>query len=615
MRRRIVGPIAGTALAAALLMSGVGSIAANSDTLTASTGALSGRITQADGSGIGSVCVEAVPSGTATGAKVPRKDFVFSRAESVPSFSFKALAAGTYYVEFSRTCAPNGPKARAADVPGLFPTVYFNGTADGTATLAEATPVVVAASQAMTDINVQVDVAGSFDWPAALWTSHTGSIAQSSPTVGTYDGMTIAAVGSEDGLVYLVDASNGRELPGWPAKMSAPAGERAAVESSPAIAFLHGSNGPPSIIVGSGSTWVHNSVGEVEAFSITGKRQWVFQVGKVRGTAKGVISSPAIGDVTGNGQQDIVFGSWDHHVYALTPSGALVAGFPYNNADTIWSSPALYRMPGQTKEDIFIGSDASGLDGCFGGWIGDYRYQRGALVAVWRDCEHQAIWSSPAVGILEGQLAVVVGTSFFYQPFPSGTDEVIALRARNGSVLPGWPAKTAGPVLGSPAIGKIAPGVRGVVDISWMCSGPRPTDCLPPNGPNTSMAYAWNGNGALRWSDVLLGGESFASPVLVPLQGEASSDVLVGTTNGLYPIDGATGHFLDHSTESSAINNGCEVLNSAAVDEVATTWNIIEACGGPDNRPGEMRSYALTDQPPISPAWPMFRANLSHTGA
>jgi hypothetical protein len=158
--------------------------------------------------------------------------------------------------------------------------------------------------------------------------------------------------------------------------------------------------------------------------------------------------------------------------------------------------------------------------------------------------------------MLEGQLAVVVGTSFYYQPFPAGTNEVVALRASNGTTLPGWPAKTAGPVLGSPAIGKIAPGVRGVVDISWMCTGPRPTDCAPPNGPNTSMAYAWDANGKLRWSDVLLGGESFASPVLVPLEGEMSSDVLVGTTNGLYPIDGASGRFLDHSTESSAINNG-----------------------------------------------------------
>jgi hypothetical protein len=617
MHRGLRRPAAGAALALTMVVGGLGTVAANSATVSVASGVLSGRVTQLDGSEVGSVCVEAIPVGAASGAKIPRRDFIFTREETgaAPNFSFNALAAGSYYVEFSRTCAPNGPRARAAAVPGLFPTSYYDGSTSGTATIAEAVVVVVSPDKPATGINVQLDVAESFNWPAALWTSPTGSIAQSSPTIGTYDGMTIAAVGSENGLVYVLNAATGKELPGWPSAMAAPSGERAAVESSPAIAFLKGKAGPPSIIVGSGSTWVHNSVGEVEAFSITGQREWVFPVGAAPGTAVGVISSPAVGDVTGDGQNDIVFGSWDHRIYAVTPSGALVPGFPFNNADTIWSSPALYRMPGQHEADIFLGSDASGLDGCVGGWIGDYRYQHGALIPVWRDCEHQAIWSSPAVGMLEGQLAVVVGTSFYYQPFPAGTNEVIALRASNGSVLPGWPAKTAGPVLGSPAIGKIAPGVRGVVDISWMCSGPRPSDCAPPNGPNTSMAYAWNADGALRWSDVLLGGQSFASPVLVPLEGETSSDVLVGTTNGLYPIDGASGRFLDHSTESSAINTGCEVMNAPAVAEVASSWTVIEGCGGPDGRPGEMTSYALLEQPPIDPAWPMFRDNLSHTGA
>jgi hypothetical protein len=56
-------------------------------------------------------------------------------------------------------------------------------------------------------------------------------------------------------------------------------------------------------------------------------------------------------------------------------------------------------------------------------------------------------------------------------------------------------------------------------------------------------------------------------------------------------------------------------MNAAAVAEVASSWTIIEGCGGPDGRPGEMTSYALLDQPPIDPAWPMFRDNLSHTGS
>jgi hypothetical protein len=449
-----------------------------------------------------------------------------------------------------------------------------------------------------------------------LWLTHTGPIAQSSPTVATYQGRTIAAVGSENGLVYVLNVATGAELPGWPRAMAAPAGESAAIESSPAIAYLDGPDGAPSIIVGSGSTWVHNSVGEVEAFSIKGGPKWVFRVGRAPGTAVGVISSPAVGDITGNGQQDVVFGSWDHHIYALTPAGSLVPGFPFNNADTIWSSPALRRMPKQTEDDIFLGSDASGYDGCTGGFIGDYRYEAGKLAVVWRDCENQAIWSSPAIGAIDGRLAVVVGTSFFYQPFTSDTDEVIALDALNGRPLPGWPVKTSGPVVGSPAIGVIAPGVRGVVDTAWECAGSSAADCAPPNGPNASHVYAWDGQGTLRWTATLLGGQAFGSPILVPLGGGVINDVLAGSTNGLYPISGASGGFLDGSSEATGINPGCEVFNAPAVAEVAGTWDLVDACGGP-NRPGEIAAYAIPTQPSASdtPAWQMFHANPDHTGS
>jgi hypothetical protein len=33
-------------------------------------------------------------------------------------------------------------------------------------------------------------------------------------------------------------------------------------------------------------------------------------------------------------------------------------GFAYDNADTIWSSPALFKMPGRNRDDVFLGSDA-----------------------------------------------------------------------------------------------------------------------------------------------------------------------------------------------------------------------------------------------------------------
>jgi len=482
----------------------------------------------------------------------------------------------------------------------------------------------------------QQHIAPSVTWPAPQWVSRTvtgsdlGYVTQSSPTVASFDGETIVAVGAENGYVYVTDAKTGAELPGWPQRMAGPAGAAIAIESSPTIAWLDGPGKPPSIIVGSGSTWVPNAVGEVEAFHLDGSPRWVFHVGSAPGTAVGVISSPAVGDITGNGQQDVVFGSWDHNIYALNKDGAVLPGFPYENADTVWSSPSLYRLPGHVGEDIFIGSDASGRiaggTACWGGFIGDYRYLAGVVHRIWLHCENQSIWSSPVVGVIgsSSRPVVVVGTSFFEQPFPSDTDKVFAFYADNGAPVPGWPVTTPGPALGSPAIGVInSSGEPAVVETSWVCNGSSRTNCF---SQNESEVSAWAGDGSLLWTHSLIGPTDLSSPVLVPLQGHTADDVLVGSPNGLYPLDGATGNYLfgtNGTNQFAAINPGCRLFNSVAVADVPgdgarAGWHVYEACGGPPSfaMPGELLSYRLPVQPSSDSdaAWPMFRGSPEHDG-
>jgi len=460
-------------------------------------------------------------------------------------------------------------------------------------------------------------------WPGPSWvTCLPGAVAQSSPTVADWHGMTIVAVGDESGRVSVFNAATGEELPGWPKRLAAPAGAAVAIESSPTIAFLDGPNKPPSIIVGAASTWVNNTAREVEAFHLSGATRFIFHVGTAPGTAVGVISSPAVGSLTASGQQDIVFGSWDHYIYALTPAGRLLPGFPINTADTIWSSPALYRVPGTIGASIFIGGDAHGWQGCRGGWITDYHYVGTAPTIVWQHCESQTIWSSPAVGVINstGRAVVVVGTGFYWQPFPSGTCRIFAYYADNGAPVPGWPVETTGPSLGSPAIGVINnTGTPAVVETSWVCSGLTNASCL---GPNTTMVTAWNGGGQRLWTDKLHGPTSFSSPVLVPLQGEATNDVLVGSGAGLYAISGQTGAYLfGTSYAGEAIDPGCRVFNSVAVTDVLGTgtgsgWSVLEACGGPAafNYTGRLVSYRISTPPTVPPAWPMFHQNATHDG-
>ncbi len=460
-------------------------------------------------------------------------------------------------------------------------------------------------------------------FPSPRWQDTVGPVALSSPTVAEIDGTTALVFADESGYVYVVDASTGHPLPGWPQPVTLGGSTPSAIESSPTVAYLDGSHEPPSIIVGAGSSYVSNQNGGLEAFRADGSVRFVFHTQdtfnewtgepKPSGYDNAVFSTPAVGDLTGDGQQDIVFGSWDHKIYALAPGGSLLPGFPIDNEDTVWSSPALYHVRGRGKaEDLFIGADASGRNGCFGGWVMDYSYADGAPHLRWEQCEQQTIWSSPALGPLgpSGTPAVVVGTGFGEKPpYKEGTDRVYAFDARTGATLPGWPVTTAGPAFGSPAIG-LLPGSSqpAVVDTSW-CVG-----CAGPS-PGVSMVYAWSASGSTLWSQTLEGGQDFASPVLVDLSGDGSNDVVVGSSAGLYPLDGASGAFLFQTGETSAINN-CSVQSTPAVADVAGSWQLFETCGGPQEvtKTGRLIDYPLPDVPGTPPPWPMWRGDAVHDG-
>jgi hypothetical protein len=486
----------------------------------------------------------------------------------------------------------------------------------------------VSSSKTTPVINAHLDAATP-SFPSPTWTDTVGSIAISSPTVATIDGVQAVVFGSEDGDLYVVNAATGANLPGWPQPVSLSGGAPSDIESSPTVAYLNGPTKPPTIIVGAGSTYTVDQQGGLVAFRENGTVLFTFHTldifnewdgtstPKPDGYDEAVFSTPAVGDLTGNGQQDIVFGSYDHRLYAITPKGKLVPGFPIDTEDTIWSSPALVHVRGKrAREDIFIGGDATGRKGCYGGFVYDVTYTKNKPKIEWQHCENQTIWSSPAVGIINstGREAVVVGTGFGEKPpYKSDTDKLFAFYANTGARVPGWPVTTAGPTYGSPAIGTIGTSsVPDVVDTSWC------TSCAA--SPGTSMVYAWSGAGQKLWSQSLQGSEDFSSPVLVDLTGTGENDVLVGSSAGLYPLDGTDGTFLFGTTEASAINT-CSMQNAPAIADIAGSgpgsgWHVFETCGGPHQliATGRLIDYPLPAIPAIEPPWAMWRADPEHDG-
>jgi hypothetical protein len=126
------------------------------------------------------------------------------------------------------------------------------------------------------------------------------------------------------------------------------------------------------------------------------------------------------------------------------------------------------------------------------------------------------------------------------------------------------------------------------------------------------------------WRDTIPGPTAFGSPTLAPLEGESTNDILVSTTNGMYPLKGATGAPLfgtNLSNQYAAINPGCRSFSTPAVADISSDgtdegWMVVESCGGPPafHVAGEVTSYRLPTQPIVTPAWPMFRGSSLHTG-
>ena len=133
------------------------------------------------------------------------------------------------------------------------------------------------------------------------------------------------------------------------------------------------------------------------------------------------------------------------------------------------------------------------------------------------------------------------------------------------------------------------------------------------------MVYAWQGNGKLAWSQALVGPNDFSSPVLVDLTGSGGNDVVVGSSTGLFPLDGSNGSFLFGTDAGAGINTASD-LNAVAVADIPGTgpgsgWHLFEACGGPQQvtPTGRLIDYPLTT-PATAPPWPMWRENSAHQG-
>ncbi|MBU2687150.1 MAG: VCBS repeat-containing protein [Actinobacteria bacterium] len=289
---------------------------------------------------------------------------------------------------------------------------------------------------------------------------------------------------------------------------------------------------------GKQEVWVGDMDGRMWGFDSSGKPLvkwgWPKQTYTMGGLS-GIHSSPAVGDINGDGAVEIVVGTWGQRVYAWTYDGQALPGWPFNNEDTVWSSPALADIDWDGVKEVVIGADSTGGP--------NWPYPPGGLLYVLEEdasvlpgfprVTPEVTWSSPAVVDIDadGRYEIIVGTGHYYTAIGNLTTESHRVYAYNhdGSPVPGWPAAVAGSTFSSPSLG----------DVDGDGTGEIVVGTIPVNGYGADGITVLEPDGNVARQIGGLGGPTMGSAALGDVTGDGVADIIAGSGQRFYAWDGS----------------------------------------------------------------------------
>ena len=434
--------------------------------------------------------------------------------------------------------------------------------------------------------------------PTLKWQRELGGIVrESSPGMGDIDGdggLDIV-VGSHDGRVNVLRATDGNPTPAWPQMTSHP------INSSPAVADTTG-DGRPEIHVGVGTD--ATSGGALYSFAPDGAVRWRYAAADKVFSSPSIHSTPAIGDINGDGRPETSFGSLGlESIHAVDPNGVRLGGFPFYWDDTVFSSPALVDVDGNGIDDIVIGGDSS---------PGPPVDHRGGMVRaidgsgrpLWEFRVDEIVRGGPSVGDIDGDARpdIVFGGGDFW----GGTDSVkVYALELDGRLKPGWPQSTDGVTNASPTLADLDGDGR--LDVAIGTS-----NSLHGRGAGGSV-YAWNGSGeGLPGFPRASGGGVVIGQITTgDLDGDGGQDLVVPTGGAAFAYSGKTGALLFSLAEGT----GTGFQSSPLVADVDGNGLLDIVLAGFRGNTGVVLRYELGEQAEAGRlAWPQFRRDSRRTG-